>query len=321
MGKHIVKIEGPFDSTGKLVSSLEIGKNYSYIALPSEQMTPDELKSVNWSYQYDSGTIAVFKNAIISAENGNSKITCKFDQNSKTITVYAFKIKLSADISVKTNVVVPVVIPPIHSDSTTTAQIPRDDTFRTIANIVKHEAGTKDPKEFLWIAHTANNAAIASGKSLLGKLNTAYSSVPKINKVPLKDSDLSLEANYARDAVEDVYKGGDPTEGARFWDGTDFLAWGLHSPDGTPQNKFEEYKSITIPKNIYDVFLAKQLEKYSQHKVKYGTKIFDLPATVFTAPANRKPNGDFYYLTNARNATRHLVATGTAGRSIFWKTV
>jgi hypothetical protein len=42
--------------------------------------------------------------------------------------------------------------------------------FQIISNIVKHEGVTNDANEYLWVAHTANNAANASGKSLYSKL-------------------------------------------------------------------------------------------------------------------------------------------------------
>lgn len=85
---------------------------------------------------------------------------------------------------------------------------------------------------------------------------SGYSSVPKPKKTPLSTSDNSTTAKAARAGVINVMSGGtDHTGGATLWDGTDFLAWGLNSPNGTPQNKFEEYHTITIPQNIYNDFL------------------------------------------------------------------
>ena len=100
--------------------------------------------------------------------------------------------------------------------------------FQTISNIVKHEGVTKNANEYLWIAHTANNAANESGKSLYCKLMSGYSSVAKANKTELSILDNSIIAKYVRAAVIDVMSGGaDPTGGATLWDGTDFLSWGL----------------------------------------------------------------------------------------------
>lgn len=80
----------------------------------------------------------------------------------------------------------------------------------------------------------------------------------------------------------------DPTNGAQFWDGTDFLAWGFSSPDGTPQNKFEEYHTVIIPQNVYDSFLKSQQSKYTKGTVMYRGKKYSIPASVFTNRNNWK---------------------------------
>ena len=191
--------------------------------------------------------------------------------------------------------------------------------FQTISNIVKHEGVTTDASEYLWVAHTANNAANASVKSLYSKLMSGYSSVGKSVKTALSISDNSTTANYSRAGVIDVMSGGaDPTGGATLWDGTDFLSWGLKSPNGTPQNKFEEYKSISIAGDIYSSFLNSQLSKYSSGKVKYGGTYYNIPADVFTDKANWNKEGNFFFNTGEMQPYG-LKATGTAGRSIFWK--
>ena len=182
--------------------------------------------------------------------------------------------------------------------------------FCTISNIVKQESSHASGED-LWIAHTANNAAKRSGKTLYGKLMSGYSSVR--NKSPLMTSDGSQYANSARAAVIDVLTGGaDPTGGASLWDGTDFLAW------GTSQNKFKEYTSITIDKNIYDSYLNNNLAKYKSGVVKYHGKSYPLPAAVFSNQ-NNWINNSFQYTTNAPRATRAIKATGAVGKSIFWK--
>jgi len=191
--------------------------------------------------------------------------------------------------------------------------------FQTISNIVKQEGVTNDVNEYLWIAHTANNAANGSGKSLYSKLMSGFSSVPKSDKTALSISDNSTTAKFARAGVIDVMSGGaDPTGGATLWDGTDFLSWGLKSPNGTPQNKFEEYKSISISGDIYNGFLNSNLSKYTSGKVRYSGTSYNIPADVFTDKANWS-NGNFFYNTGEKQPYG-LKATGTAGRSIFWKT-
>lgn len=192
--------------------------------------------------------------------------------------------------------------------------------FQTISQIVKHEGVTMDPQEYLWIAHTANNAAVASGTSLYNKLMSSYSSVPKKEKVPLSTSDNSPTAKFARAGVLHVLSGGiDPTAGATLWDGTDFLAWGLVSPNGTPQNKFEEYRSISISKDIYNGYLRSNLNKYTRGRVRYAGTYYTIPASVFQEQANWV-HGNFFYHTGAKQVYS-IEATGNAGISIFWRKV
>jgi RHS repeat-associated protein len=191
--------------------------------------------------------------------------------------------------------------------------------FTIISNIVKQEGITNDANEYLFIAHASNNAAKSDDVSMYNKLMSGFSSVKKENKVPLADNNKSNSALFARAGTISVLSGAkDPTGGATLWDGTDFLAWGLKSPNGTPQNKFEEYKSINIPGKIFSEFTLSNLEKYSGGCVKYGKEHYDLPASVFTNPNNKTADGGFQYNTGAKKPTG-LKATATAGRSIFWK--
>jgi RHS repeat-associated protein len=192
--------------------------------------------------------------------------------------------------------------------------------FAIVANIIKQEGGTStDAEELLWIAHTSNNAAGKSDMSLYEKLNTGFSTVAKADKTQLSKTSKSNSAIWARAAAIDVYLGGkDPTGGATLWDGTDFLAWGLKSPNGTPQNKFEEYNKITIAKDIYTNYLNAQRSVYGSH-VSYNGVKYNLPSAVFIDKANWK-TGDFIYRTGAKTS-KSLVATGSKGQTIFWKKV
>ena len=186
------------------------------------------------------------------------------------------------------------------------------DEFCTISNIVMQESShAKD--EDLWIAHTANNAAKRSGKYLYNKLKSGYSSVK--DKSPLATSNGSQYANSARAAVINVLTGGnDPTGGASLWDGTDFLAW------GTSQNKFKEYRSITISKKIYETYLNNNLAKYKSGRIKYSGQYYSLPAEVFTNQNNWNGN-QFNYNTTATRTNSSIEATGAVGMSIFWKII
>jgi hypothetical protein len=187
--------------------------------------------------------------------------------------------------------------------------------FTTIANIVRQEGGTK--KEMQWIAFTANNAANESHTTLYKKLMTKFSSVNNKNKVPLSDNDKSKNAKNARAGVISVLRGdSDPTDGATLWDGIDFIAWGLNSPNGTPQNKFEEYKSINIPSSIYQEY--SNACSGTDFCTRYSGKEYDTPSEVFRDPKNFNSKGDFDYKTGSKQP-KGIKATGTAGGSIFWK--
>jgi len=189
--------------------------------------------------------------------------------------------------------------------------------FKIIANIVRQEAGTADAQENLWIAHTSNNEASAIHSSVYDLLQTGFSSAgDKVNGIATNDS--SDRANAARAGVIDVLAGGhDPTGGARRWDGTDFLAWGLNGPRGS-HAKFRQFATIDIPGDIYNTYESAQRTRWGNSITYYGTR-YTLPAAVFTNIANWTATGDFHYVTGARNATRGLTATGARGQTIFWR--
>src|ERR1043165_2487120 len=147
---------------------------------------------------------------------------------------------------------------------------------------------------------------------------SGFSSVQNIS--PLPDTDNSPRARYARAGLLEVFSGtADPTNGARRWDGTDFIAWGLHSPSGNAHAKFREYKHISIPKAIYDEFLANSLKAYPRGHVNYHHQPYAIPAAVFGDVRNGA-NGDFSYDTGSV-VSDSLVAVAAKGLTIFWKIV
>ena len=214
--------------------------------------------------------------------------------------------------------------------------------FLTVSNIIDHESSSNDQTEMLWIAHTANNAASKRGRSLYGQLNTSYSSVSSSDKVPQNTSNTDAHIN-SRAAAISVYLGdADPTGGATYWDGTDFIAWGLNSPNGTPQNKIEEYDVIEINGAIYERYLAAQRGTYGG-SVSYSGVSYSIPDELFTNDAYWHQYDDWYFrywgptsmqfwdgFPTAINNTyfrydspyngngRTLRATGSYGGSIFW---
>lgn len=191
--------------------------------------------------------------------------------------------------------------------------------FQTIAAIVKHEAGTSDANENLWIAHTANNASNESGTSMYNKLMSGYSSAPSRVKVPLSTSAVGARAKSARAGVLNVLTGGsDPTGGSTLWDGTDFIAWGLNSPyGGKPHAKFRQYNEISITGSVYDSYLGGAKGKYPKGKVGYSGVYYNIPASVFSDNTNWV-NGNFNYSTGNKKPNG-ISATGAFGHTIFWK--
>ncbi|SDH50299.1 hypothetical protein SAMN05421827_12723 [Pedobacter terrae] len=129
--------------------------------------------------------------------------------------------------------------------------------FRYIAYIVSHESGNADIKELRCVAFTSRNRAVSTKKTWRSLLASGYSSVPNKKELPDNNDEKSKLARYA---VLDVCFGvKDITDGAEFWDGTDFLAWGnseTNPYNKLGQNKFDEYKFVEIPKAIYDDFVA-----------------------------------------------------------------
>ena len=190
--------------------------------------------------------------------------------------------------------------------------------FKIIANIVRQEAGTADAQESLWIAHASNNEASAIHSTLYDLLQTRFSSAgDKVNGITTNDS--SDRANAARAGVIDVLAGGhDPTGGARRWDGTDFLAWGLNGPWGS-HAKFRQYTTIDIAGDIYSTYESAQRARWGNSVSYPGRGSYSLPAAVFTNIANWTAAGDFHYVTGARTATRGITATGARGQTIFWR--
>lgn len=190
--------------------------------------------------------------------------------------------------------------------------------FHIVAKIVRLESLRGDADEVLYIAHTVNNRAKQLGTTMYALLMTGFSSVKSYHKTELSPQDTSYGARNARAAVLDVLLGNpDPTHGATFWDGTDFLAWGLQSPNGTPQNKFEEYHCIEIPEDIYQAYLYNHVLRYNEQVVRYSRREYDFPAEVFVRTENWQDDC-FAYKTGSRSPYR-IEATATAGFTIFWK--
>lgn len=142
-------------------------------------------------------------------------------------------------------------------------------SFCYIAYVVKMEAGENDLKELKCIAYTSFNRSVKLKVKWKKLLATAYSSVG--DKKELKETKNDEKSKLTRQSLFYVLNSeNDLTNGAEFWDGTDFLAWG--NSERNPynklgQNKFDEYKFIEIPKDVYDSFIAS-----NGSSTKYGDK-------------------------------------------------
>ncbi len=192
--------------------------------------------------------------------------------------------------------------------------------FKVACNIIRHESVDGNKMEVLYIAHTVHNRANELGNDMYNLLMSGYSSVPVSLKKEMKCTASDEGSNNTRAALIDVLLGKpDPTGGATFWDGTDFLAWGLKSPNGTPQNKFEEYKSIMIPMDVFYTYLHSHCDHYPRDYVKYRGKVFQYPAKVFLKTEHWI--GENFIYNTGYTQPFGLVATVTAGLTIFWKTV
>lgn len=193
--------------------------------------------------------------------------------------------------------------------------------FSVVNNIIKKQVIT---------SKNHSNSLEQKWKTLMA---SGYSSVT--NKTSLLDSTKTAEANLARRAVIYVLEEHDDiTDGAEFWDGTDFIAWGLETtPKGIKKHtKFRQYKFIEIPSTIYNSYKSNHSSsiRYSEdghtssmphnpaetHTHKDGKIHYKIPAEVFKN--NLTSTGDFQYDTNV-STTYGLTATLSAGESIFWK--
>lgn len=222
--------------------------------------------------------------------------------------------------------------------------------FGRVCNIVKHEGLSNEENEYLYIAHANYNEVKYKGTTMLARLMTGYSCVEiDDKKTALPDSAVDILRKYSRRGVIDALLRDvdalkfDPTNGARFWDGVDFLAWGIDtelkadSNKKTGHNKFDEYDYVKIKKNLFDKFVAKIKQKYpngapygSLHNTKSdkGSHIHKKTSrgmrAIYIIPSgdfNKKEywtTGDFYYKNKTKLATG-IIATQVAGYSIFWK--
>lgn len=194
--------------------------------------------------------------------------------------------------------------------------------FRVSSMIVRRETKTSG-LECICIAFTARNRARREKKSIYKLLMSGYSSVPKNEK---KEMSLTVKDRESLDSRKGIILAllneKDPTNGAEFWDGTDFIAWGLNNPWGKSHAKFRQYTKIIINKVLFDKYVSEQKKTYTSGKVKYSGNYFPIPAPVFIDPKNWNDD-HFVYVTGVKKppSEGQLEATIVAGHTIFWRVI
>jgi RHS repeat-associated protein len=194
------------------------------------------------------------------------------------------------------------------------------------ANTIAVESGAEKSgswQESYGVGLAIRNIATAKNKTISSTLQTEgiFGFRDGGNSKAYKNnSEFSMQA-----ALYSVMGGKDFTNGATKWDGIDFLAWGLNSPNGTPHNKFEEYGAIYIEASIYSSF-KNSITNTMGNSVRYSGKSYSLPASVYKNMSNWKmpslsaPWFGFMYNTGVRTRNS-LDATASLGNTIFWKVI
>lgn len=181
--------------------------------------------------------------------------------------------------------------------------------FLISANIIAHESGTEG-EECICIAFTTRNRSRKVRKSIYHLLMSGYSSVPNNEKKEMKldtQDKKSLDARVGLIAA--LLDGKDPTNGAEFWDGTDFLAW------GNKHNKFKEYTKIKFSKDLYSKYLNNQ----GKQKTSYNGRVYEIPHKIFLDKKYWR-NDVFEYSTSIKKppAEGELIGSKVSGKTIFW---
>jgi len=99
---RIIKLEGPYDETGKLVSEIKAGQSYSYLATPTRTPTASEVLLLKWAAKLDDGEITEIRAGGVHNQLFNGKITVGIRVNTefKKVKVYAYFKAASESVSV-----------------------------------------------------------------------------------------------------------------------------------------------------------------------------------------------------------------------------
>ena len=90
--KKVTKIEGPFGTENKKVTTVKLGEPYTFTATPNQPIAEFYLLAIKWAYRLDDGELTMFKNQTEIANGTQAQITVTFPKSFKAskIKVYAF---------------------------------------------------------------------------------------------------------------------------------------------------------------------------------------------------------------------------------------
>ena len=99
---RITKLEGPFDGNDKLVDKIELGKTYSYKAIPTREPSITEVALLKWGVKLDDDKTEIVGGTAFNNKLNNGKITIalKISHDFDKAIVYAFYQKPTDDASV-----------------------------------------------------------------------------------------------------------------------------------------------------------------------------------------------------------------------------
>lgn len=214
--------------------------------------------------------------------------------------------------------------------------------FQNNSYLILHEGSCASNKNTLvWIAHTVNNALNNKKynrgiKTFNQLIKTGYSSASAKDKGKLLlTNKISYLANSARYAMIDVLLGNpDPTDGAYFWDGLDFISNYGGKTTVLQHPKFKQYISIEIPRQTINEMIS--FWEIDNHRkcVNINAKIlkssFEIPKD---SPESEYQENEYGLILNNSTlfwgslfeklrprAKEKLKSTGFHGGTIFWTT-
>ena len=90
--KKVTKIEGPFGTENKTVTTIKLGEPYTFTATPNQPVAEFYLLAIKWAYRLDDGELTFFKNQTEITNGNQAQITVTFPKSFKAskIKIYGF---------------------------------------------------------------------------------------------------------------------------------------------------------------------------------------------------------------------------------------